>query len=115
MGLLKEAKLKQEDKPMTRKNKKPVIKAFKGLGIGAKMIPKMVELVKSSNPGNFKAFKQDAFKKFGKNPNFAKAMQSFGMGEMARMPEAKKMSKGGVIKRKRPIDGIAQRGRTRAK
>ena len=43
-------------------------------------------------------------------------MKSLGMGELAKMPEAAKMMKsGGTVKRKRPIDGIAQRGRTRAK
>ena len=99
---------------MTRKNKKPVIKAFKGLS--AQMFPKMLDVIKSSNPGKFKGFQQDAFKKFGKNPNFAKAMKSLGMCELAKMPEAAKMMKsGGTVKRKRPIDGIAQRGRTRAK
>tara|TARA_R110002020_G_scaffold172144_1_gene362366 strand:- start:2577 stop:2876 length:300 start_codon:yes stop_codon:yes gene_type:complete len=99
---------------MTRKNKKPVIKAFKGLS--AQMFPKMVDALRQHAPEKFKGFKQDASKKFGNNPNFAKAMKSLGMGELAKMPEAAKMMKsGGTVKRKRPIDGIAQRGRTRAK
>ena len=80
------------------------------------MFPQFLSAIKSSDPGKFEAFKQDAFKKFGNNPNFAKAMRSFGMGELARMPESAKMMKsGGAVKRKRPIDGIAQRGKTRAR
>ena len=55
-------------------------------GLSAQMFPKMVDALRQHAPEKFKGFKQDVSKKFG-----------------------------GTVKRKRPIDGIAQRGRTRAK
>tara|TARA_R100000234_G_scaffold29647_3_gene17226 strand:- start:332 stop:589 length:258 start_codon:yes stop_codon:yes gene_type:complete len=62
-----------------------------------------------------------ASKEFGFriNPKFKKVLKSYGskVGKnVSKMPEmAKMMNSGGSLKRKRPIDGIAQRGKTRAR
>ena len=65
-----------------------------------------------------------ASKEFGfkVNPKFKKVLDSYGnkvgknVGEMSKMSEmAKMMKSGGSLKRNRPIDGIAQRGKTRAR
>ena len=104
--------------------KKPVTKAFMGLLTSSPALKFMKD--KGIMSGGALGLGQLAAKKLrnkkkGSAPAPAAAAKTMGkknpMGDPGAFAPATPMtmSKGGAMKRKRPIDGIAQRGRTRAK
>ena len=80
---------------------------------GGSTIGTAMRVIKKSSPEKFANFQQEVSKKFGGDPNFNKAMRKIGVPTLAAAPRM--MSSGGSLNRKRSIDGIAQRGKTRAK
>ncbi len=104
--------------------KKPVTKAFMGLLTSSPALKFLKD--KGIMSGGALGLGQLAAKKLrnkkkGSAPAPAAAAKTMGkknpMGDPGQFAPATPMtmSKGGAMKRKRPIDGIAQRGRTRAK
>ena len=95
------------------KNKKPVVKAFAGLSAKLGPIGMATRVIKKSSPDKFANFQKEVASKFGGDPNFKKAMKKIGAPTLAAAPRM--MSSGGSLNRKRSVDGIAQRGKTRAR
>ena len=95
------------------KNKKPVVKAFAGLSAKLDPIGMATRVIKKSSPEKFANFQKEVASKFGGDPNFKKAMKKLGVPTLAAAPRM--MSSGGSLNRKKSVDGIAQRGKTRAR
>ena len=95
------------------KNKKPVVKAFSGLSAKLDPVGMAMRVIKKSSPEKFGNFQKEIASKFGGDPNFKKAMKKLGVPTLAAAPRM--MSSGGSLNRKKSVDGIAQRGKTRAR
>ena len=122
--MITRSSIKTQLKGNKMKNKKPVKKMFSGklasiispaygIAKGQGPFSAIAAKLPSTNPlGVFAKDQRDAAK--ARKMAMASSMAAPKADQSMAMPELERLNAGGAVKRKRPIDGIASKGKTRA-